>query len=266
MRLSLYSASSVGLAETRQGLVYIKPSLGRVLLSGLCKLPIDRQDNGPNFLNMTPSANQEPPKAQPPVPSQEREDAINDFFSFIGRLSDGNSYLCLKSIVLDNDILRKELDNTNTAYDRNIKELTQRTADWNAEKEKLEKRMEDQTKQCRKVTEEKATAYRKLKAEQDTATGLRAKIAALDDDGGRHIANSKKLEERITKLDNTIARQAKQLEVASKEAAMLKEKVRSTGDQLSAQSKALTAAESNLGMFRSFTATLTSLEDVRVSM
>ncbi|KAM0322088.1 hypothetical protein ACHAQA_009717 [Verticillium albo-atrum] len=171
----------------------------------------------------------------------------------------------LKAIVLNNDTLRKELNNTNTAYDMNIKELTQLTTDRNAEKEKLEKKTHEQANQHNKVTGEKETSYRKLKVEQDTAQGLREKIKALADDLRRLITTSEKHEERTAKLDNTIAEQTKQLEVARKEAAMLEDELRTTGDQLD-QSEVLTAAESKLGMFRSFTATLTPLEDVRVSI
>jgi hypothetical protein len=48
---------------------------------------------------------------------------ITDFISLVQRLCTENSYQALKAMTLDNDELRKQLYETNTAYEKNVKEL-----------------------------------------------------------------------------------------------------------------------------------------------
>jgi chromosome segregation ATPase len=200
------------------------------------------------------------------VSKQEHEDVFEDFITFVGKFCTGKSYQRLKTIAEDNDTLRKQLEDTKTAYGRNMEELTQRTAAWGHEKETFEKKILEQSKQHRKAADEKATVDRKLKAEQDAAAGLKEQIKKLENDARRLIANSKKHEERVVNLEHDIEGQNKQLEAARKEKAKLKDEIKSTSDRLGAQSEVLSTAERKLEMFQSYTAALTSLDDVRESM
>ncbi|WQF77016.1 hypothetical protein CDEST_02030 [Colletotrichum destructivum] len=215
---------------------------------------------------MPPSASHNPPKAGLSAHGQGPEDVFNEFVSVFGRFCTDKGFQRLKAMILEHDTLQKKVDDITTAYDKNLGELTRLIADRNADTEAFEKRIDEQTKQHSKVMEDKAAAYRKLNAEQDTVTKLKGKIKSLEEDVGRSIANSKKHEERAAKLESTIREQQEQLATAKKESATLTDKLRSTIGQFDTQSQALTRAEGDLATFRSYTATLTPLRDVRVGI
>ena len=59
------------------------------------------------------------------------------------------------------------VDETQTAYKRNLKELGRQDEQWKAEQESFDTRIRDAAKNCQKLGDEKVTAYRKLRAEQD---------------------------------------------------------------------------------------------------
>ncbi|KAK2024526.1 hypothetical protein LX32DRAFT_598617, partial [Colletotrichum zoysiae] len=215
---------------------------------------------------MTPSAGHNSPKPGLSVHSQRSEDIFNDFVSFISKFCTDKSFQDLKAKIEDYNTLQKRLDETKTAYDKNLEELLRLTADRKAEKEEFEKKIEEQTKQHVRVMEDKAAAHRKLKAEQDSTTTLKGKIKSLEEEVGRSIATSKKHEANIAKLESTMGVQARNLESAKKEAAVLRDELQSTTKQLNTQSEALERAGGKLATFRSYTATLVPLKDVRVEI
>lgn len=191
---------------------------------------------------------------------------FDEFMSFIGKVCADKSFQKLKAVVSDHDTLQKELSDTRTAYGKNLEELTRLTANWNTEKEKLEKKIEEQSKQYQKVHEDKVTACRKHKAEQDTVTGLNAKVKSLEEDVKRSINSNKKHEARIAKLEGVISEREKQLATVKDEVVTLKGKVNSTNEQLAAQSDALKQTQERLAIFQSHTAVLKPLEDDRSNM
>ncbi|ROT35424.1 hypothetical protein SODALDRAFT_320757 [Sodiomyces alkalinus F11] len=211
---------------------------------------------------MSPADNHTPRKADP-SPSPGPEHVIDEFISVVNKLSSDKSFQGMKDIALHNNKLRKELDETTTAYNRNLGELTRLTVDRHAEKARFEKTIQEQAKQHIKATEEKAAAYRKLKGEQDTATGLREKIKALENDVKRSIATVKSHEDHAAKLVKTVTTQEEKLDLASKEISKLQKDLQSANNKLKSQSEALMTAQNELASFRSCTATLTHLRVVR---
>ncbi|KAK0367610.1 hypothetical protein CLIM01_15033 [Colletotrichum limetticola] len=215
---------------------------------------------------MTSPPTHDPPKAGKPADGQGPEGVFDEFISVLGRFCTESGFQGLKTMVRDHDRLGEELSDTKTAYSKNLEKLTQVITDRNVEKELFQKKTDEHNKHYKKVLEEKATAYRKLKTEQDTSTTWEKKAELLVKDVERSIATSKKHEARITELDSIIDKQREQLKTAKEETAKLKSKVQATNDQLGTNSKALAAAESKLATIMSYTAVMTSLKDVRVEI
>ncbi|KAF4774846.1 hypothetical protein HER10_EVM0004019 [Colletotrichum scovillei] len=206
------------------------------------------------------------PKADKTTHGQGPEGVFDEFISVLGRFCTESGFQGLKAMISDHDRLREELNDTRTAFSKNLEKLTQVITDRNVEKEVFQKKTDDHNKYYKKVLEEKATAYRKLKTEQDTSTTWKKKAELLEKDVERIMTTSKKHEARITELDSIINGQKGQLKEAKEEIATLKSKLQSTDNQLGTNSKALAAAESKLATIMSYTAVMTSLRDVKVEM
>ncbi|KAK2041011.1 hypothetical protein LZ31DRAFT_557344 [Colletotrichum somersetense] len=215
---------------------------------------------------MTPSAGQNSPKPGLSAHSQRSEDIFNDFVSFISRFCTDKSFQDMKAKIEGYNTLQKKLDDAETTYHKNLKELLRLTADWKDEKEGFEKKIKEQTEQHGRDMDDKAAAHRKLKAEQDSTTTLKGKIKFLEEEVGRTIATSKKHEANIAKLESTMGVQAKDLESAKKKAAELRDELQSATKQLNTQSEALERAKGQLATFRSYIATLVPLKDMRVEI
>ncbi|KAK1674271.1 hypothetical protein BDP55DRAFT_554823 [Colletotrichum godetiae] len=215
---------------------------------------------------MTSPPTHDPPKAGKPAHISGPEGVFDEFISVLGRFCTESGFQGLQTMVRDHDRLGEELSDTKTAYSKNLEKLTQVITDRNVEKELFQKKTDEHNKHYKKVLEEKATAYRKLKTEQDTSTTWEKKAELLVKDVERSIATSKKHEARITELDSIIDGQRDQLKAAKEETATLKSKLQATNDQLGTSSKALATAESKLATIMSYTAVMTSLKDVRVEM
>jgi chromosome segregation ATPase len=114
--------------------------------------------------------------------------------------------------------------------------------------------------------DEKVTAYRKLKVEQDAVAGLQEKVKSLEAEVRRSINNSKKHEEQSVQYQNTIARRSEELKIANKEATTSRDQLQATIRDMVAQTKALKTAEDSLSIFRSFIVDLTPLGEARQSM
>ncbi|KAG7038304.1 MEI5 protein [Colletotrichum scovillei] len=206
------------------------------------------------------------PKADKTTHGQGPEGVFDEFISVLGRFCTESGFQGLKAMISDHDRLREELNDTRTAFSKNLEKLTQVITDRNVEKEVFQKKTDDHNKYYKKVLEEKATAYRKLKTEQDTSTTWKKKAELLEKDVERIMTTSKKHEARITELDSIINGQKGQLKEAKEEIATLKSKLQSTDNQLGTNSKALAAAESKLATIMSYTAVMTSLRDVKVEI
>ncbi|KAM0274953.1 hypothetical protein ACHAQH_007721 [Verticillium albo-atrum] len=210
---------------------------------------------------MPPSADNTPHNERRPAQAQGPKDSASSVVALIDQLSSHSSVQSLKAVVQGKEQLKKELENTQTAYVRNLEELALQKSRWDTEKKMFEMKAQEQSKQYNKVMDDKVAAYRKLRAEQDYTAVLRSKIESLEEDVRRAVANNKKDEVRLRDLEKGMADQTEQLRDVQKKEATLKEELRSTNHKLLTQSEVLARAEDSLASFRSFTATLTPLED-----
>ncbi|KAG7106932.1 hypothetical protein HYQ45_018359 [Verticillium longisporum] len=210
---------------------------------------------------MSPSADDTPHNDRLTTQAQGSKDSASSIVALIDQLSSHSSVQSLKAAVHDKEQLKKELESTRNAYVRNLEELALQRFRWDTEKTAFEAKAQEQSKQYNKVKDDKVTAYRKLRDEQDNATRLRSTIQSLEEDVKRAIANNKKDEVRITDLEKGMADQTEQLRDVQKKEATLREDLQSTKHNLLTQSEVLARAEDSLASFRSFTATLIPLED-----
>ncbi|KAH0421789.1 hypothetical protein CcaCcLH18_13226 [Colletotrichum camelliae] len=215
---------------------------------------------------MAPKANHDTPKTGPPANGQRPEDVLDEFVSCIGRFCTEKSFRDLKDLVSGHDALQRKLVDTETAYKKNLEEFMRLSADRDAEKEAFKKKTEEQTQEHNKIQKDKGTAYQKLKAEQEITKELTEKIKSLEDEVQRSIAESKRQGDRATTLGNTNATLSKDLKEAKDIIAKLNAKLKAIKNEISIQSKDLTAAESKLAEIRSHTATLTVLDTVRTDI
>ncbi|KAM0321861.1 hypothetical protein ACHAQA_009866 [Verticillium albo-atrum] len=213
---------------------------------------------------MTPPTGPTAQKADRSAPHQVPTNSTHGFVTLVNRFFDEESYQSLKAMALDFDRLGKESNDTQIAYRRNIEEINRLTAEWKAEKEGFERKIQEQSQQYHKVLEDKAVACRKLRKEQDNTAGLRDKMKLLEEDVGRSTASGKKHEARNANLEKTTAEELKQLQIAKEDVEDWRRKAQSTSNRLSTQSEALSTAENTLAVYQSFMVTLTPLEDERL--
>ncbi|CRK11287.1 hypothetical protein BN1708_010093, partial [Verticillium longisporum] len=210
---------------------------------------------------MSPSADDTPHNDRLPTQAQESKDSASSIVALIDQLSSHSSVQSLKAVIHGKEQLKKELESTRNAYVRNLEELALQRLRWDTEKTAFEAKAQEQGKQYNKVKDDKVTAYRKLRDEQDNAARLRSTIQSLEEEVKRAIAKNKKYEVRITDLERGMADQTEQLRDVQEKEATLKEELQSAKHNLLTQSEVLVRAEDSLASFRSFTATLIPLED-----
>ncbi|KAJ5011813.1 hypothetical protein K4K57_005128 [Colletotrichum sp. SAR 10_99] len=215
---------------------------------------------------MAPTANHDTPKTGPPANGQRPEDILDEFVSCIGRFCTEKSFRDLKTVILDHDELRRKLVDTEAAYKKNLKEFMWLIADRDAEKEAFKKKTEEQNQEHNKIQKDRGAAYQKLKVEQETTKALTGKIKSLEDEVRRSIADSKKQGDRAVTLESANSTLSNDLKEAKNKITKLDGELNTIKNEMSIQSKDLTTAESKLAEIRSYTTTLTVLDDVRADI
>ncbi|KAI6781959.1 uncharacterized protein J7T54_005170 [Emericellopsis cladophorae] len=193
----------------------------------------------------------------------EQQGAFEDFVSLIGKFCAGKSYPDLKAVFEGNETLKKQLDETETAYRRNLKELSQLFTESSAEKGQLEQKIREQERRCSKAMEEKVTAYRKLNAEQGVVMKLTDKVKSLNDDIKKRVETNKKSEDRVLELHKAVQELETQVGASKKEEARLKNELQAVGEKLRVQKGTLTRTEEILSQIQAYMTPLGAVESER---
>ncbi|KAK2037335.1 hypothetical protein LZ31DRAFT_177105 [Colletotrichum somersetense] len=90
---------------------------------------------------MTSLAGPSLPKAGLSAYSQGHQEIFDEFVSVVGRFYTDKNFQSLRATMLDHDPIQHTLDDTKTAYDRNLGELTRMITDRTAERERFKKQV-----------------------------------------------------------------------------------------------------------------------------
>ncbi|TLS22082.1 uncharacterized protein PpBr36_09548 [Pyricularia pennisetigena] len=188
------------------------------------------------------------------------KDTLRRFVSSVKQFCQEESFQQLAIILKDYDALQDDLSGTKTAYKKNLEELTQLKVETKAKEERLSNRIVEQNVQHRQVLEDKAATDEKLKSEQVIKAKLESRIDSLEKKLEQMAVDGKKQEDSIANQKAVIQKQSEKLEVMKKKVVTVTNNLESVTSQLGTKSEALKAIEDHLAVFKSYTATLTSLE------
>lgn len=215
----------------------------------------------------TQSLRQEPGTGrQAPVPPN-GEELVTELINLLRPFCEGESGKSLQSMIQGHDTLQSELSDLRTAYNTNLRTLTQQQVDWDTERSNLQEAVKAEKARLEQSLSDQKDASTKLDTERGNADGLRRQIQDNERKIKALIDAKKNADGSATKFRGEKETMQARMEAMGKKNTELKDELQQSSQRYDASVKTLNDVQESLTTVRSFLVPLQGLDDaIRTAM
>lgn len=200
--------------------------------------------------------------SQTPAPPN-GEELVTELIQLLRPFCEGESGKSLQSMLQSHDTLQAELSEARTAYNANLRTLTQQQIDWDTERSSLQEAVRTEKARLEQSLSDQTTASTKLDTERAHADSLRRQIQENERKIKALIDAKKNAEGSVTKLRSEKETMQARMEAMGQKNSELNDELRQSSQRYEASIKTLNGVQESLTTVRSFLVPLQGLDDTK---